>query len=117
MLVATILVTVASIVSELSMAEAKEACCAGVWKSAAVTPLICRLDEPTTAGTSTDTRGPVGTGVGKGYGTGVGGSTGAADGTGIGNDDGAAVMPVHTPAEHTSPNVPELPSSHTVPSE
>ena len=117
MLVATILVTVASIVSEFSMADAKEACCAGVWKSAAVTPVICRLDETTTAIMSTDTCGPVGVGVGSGLGIGVGGSTGAADGTGTGNADGAVVMPMHAPAEHTSPAVPESPSSHAVPSE
>ena len=62
------LVTVASMVSELSMANAKEACCADDWKSAAVTPVICKLDETTTTGTAgttgtTGTCGPVGVGV------------------------------------------------------
>ena len=65
------LVTVASMVSELSMADANEACCAEDWKSAAVTPVICKLDETTTMGTTgtagttgtTGTCGPVGVGV------------------------------------------------------
>jgi hypothetical protein len=68
------------------------------------------LDETTTASTSTDTCRTVGVGV-EGIGT-----VGAADGMGMGTADGAAVMPVHMPAEHTSPSVLESPSSHVVPS-
>ena len=71
------LVTVASMVSELSMADAKEACCAGDWKSTAVTPVICKLDEITTTGI-TGTCGPVGVGVSR-YGS-VGKTVGSGDG-------------------------------------
>ena len=84
------LVTVASMVSEISMANAKEACCAGDWKSAAVTPVICKLDETTTTGTC----GPVGVGV-SGFGsvgTTVGSSDGAWEGTWDGAGDGSALV-------------------------
>ena len=78
-LVATMLVTVASMVSELSMADAKEACCADDWKSAAVTPVICKLDETTTTGT---------TGI-TGDGAWDGTWDGAGEGSALGLDVGA----------------------------
>ena len=73
------LVTVASMVSELSMADAKEACCAGDWKSAAVTPVICKLDETTTTGTTGTT----------GDGAWDGTWDGAGEGSALGSDVGA----------------------------
>ena len=79
MLVATMLVTVASMVSELSMADAKEACCAGDWKSAAVTPVICKLHETTTTGTT----GTTGDGAWEGT------WDGAGEGSALGSDVGA----------------------------
>ena len=54
----------------------------------------------------------VGAWVGDLVGTMVGSGDGAWDGTW----DGAAVVPMHTPAEHIPPSVAESPSSHVVPS-
>ena len=87
MLVATTLLTVVSIVSELSTATAKAVVCAGVLNSSAVMPLICMLDETTTTGTTTTEVGAVGNKatwgatVGADLGTMVGSSDGAWDGT------------------------------------
>ena len=85
MFVATTLVTVASMVSELSMAVAKAAVCVGVLNWAAVMPVSAMLDETTTTGTTTT--GGVGTNVGAGTGTAVGAGSGTIVGAGIGAGD------------------------------
>ena len=75
MFVATTLVTVASMVSELSMAVAKAAVCVGVLNWSAVMPVNAMFDETTTTGTTT-TGGvgiAVGSGLGADVGTGIGG--------------------------------------------
>ena len=86
MFVATTLVTVASMVSELSMAVAKAAVCVGVLNWSAVMPVNAMFDETTTTGTTT-TGGvgiAVGSGLGADVGTGIGALVGAGCGTGLG---------------------------------
>ena len=86
-LVATTLVTVASIVSEVSMAEAKAAICAGVLNTAAVMPVICMLDDTTTTGTTT-------TG-----GVGASDHVGISEGVRVGAREGAAELPTQIPGK------------------